>query len=208
LQALTGERRIRETLLETLSARAVRVDASQLEALVRRLAYRDLYPRLDLPPAAAETPAELSAEERITLAAALAVYATLADRLSADVRPPHTLASQWRQRLTDAERDAVDRQVERLLAALRRATPGPAEDHLPVPTGETLTALEQAIAEDATVEIRYYTAGRDHVTQRHVDPLRLEWRGDVAYVIAYCHLRQAQRVFRVERIEALTPLKG
>jgi predicted DNA-binding transcriptional regulator YafY len=46
------------------------------------------------------------------------------------------------------------------------------------------------------------------VTQRHVDPLRLEWRGDVAYLIAYCHLRQAQRVFRVERIESLTRVGG
>jgi hypothetical protein len=203
LRELTGERRIRETLLETLSDRIVRVDASQLEGLVRRLAYRDLYPRLDLPAQAAAPQSDLSVEERITIGAALALYASLADRLGADVRPPHTLARQWRQRLTAAERDAGDRQVERLFNALQGATPPPTEDHLPVPTGEHLTVLEQAIAAGATVEIRYYTAGRDHVTQRQVDPLRLEWRGEVAYLIAHCHLRQAQRVFRVDRIEAL-----
>jgi hypothetical protein len=203
LQDLTAERRIRETLLETLSARAVRVDASQLDALLRRLAYRDLYPRLDLPAPAPEPETDLSAEARITLGAALAVYATLTDRLSADVRPPHTLARQWRRRLTDAERDALERRVETLLDALRQATPSPIEDHLPAPTGEILAVLEQAIAESASVKIRYYTAGRDHVTERRVDPLRLEWRGEVAYLIAYCHLRQAQRVFRVDRIETL-----
>ena len=201
LQDLTAERRIRETLLETLSARAVRVDTSQLDALLRRLAYRDLYPRLDLP--APEPQTDLSGEARITLGAALTIYATLADRLSADVRPPHTLARQWRHRLTDAERDAVDRRVKTLLDALRQATPSPIEDHLPAPTGEILAVLEQAIAESASVELRYYTAGRDHVTERRVDPLRLEWRGEVAYLIAYCHLRQAQRVFRVDRIKVL-----
>lgn len=203
LRDLTAERRIRETLLETLSARVVCVDASQLEALLRRLAYRGLYPRLELPDPAPTLETEQSAEERITLGAALTVYATLVDRLSTDLRPPHTLAWAWRRRLTDAERDAVERQVKVLLDALRRATPAPAEDHLPRPTGETLTILERAIAEDASVEIRYYTAGRDHVSERRVDPLRLEWRGEVAYLIAYCHLRQAQRVFRVDRIEAL-----
>ncbi len=208
LQTLTTERRIRETLLETLSARAVRVDAAQLDALLRRLAHRELYPRVDVPSPDAQPPSELSAEERSTIGAALALYATLADRLGADLRPPHTLARQWRRRLTDAERDAADRQVERLRNALRQATPPPTEDHLPVPTGRHLTVLEQAIAAGATVELRYYTAGRDHVTHRRVDPLRLEWRGEVAYLIAYCHLRQAQRVFRVERIEALTLVGG
>jgi hypothetical protein len=208
LQALTTERRIRETLLETLSARAVRVDGAQLDALLRRLAYRDLYPHVDVPTPGPQPQFELSAEERSTIGAALALYATLADRLGADIRPPHTLARQWRKRLTAAERDAVDRQVERLLDALRGATPPPTEDHLPVPTGEHLTVLEQAIADGASVELRYYTAGRDHVTRRRVDPLRLEWRGEVAYLIAYCHLRQAQRVFRVDRIEALAVVKG
>ncbi|HHS97657.1 MAG TPA: WYL domain-containing protein, partial [Chloroflexi bacterium] len=54
-----------------------------------------------------------------------------------------------------------------------------------------------------TVEIEYYTAGRGHVTRRRVDPLRLEWRGEVVYLIAYCHLRGDRRVFRVDRIQRL-----
>jgi predicted DNA-binding transcriptional regulator YafY len=49
----------------------------------------------------------------------------------------------------------------------------------------------------------YYTAGRDHVGHRRVDPLRLEWRGEVAYLIAHCHRRRDQRVFRVDRIREL-----
>lgn len=77
------------------------------------------------------------------------------------------------------------------------------EDHLPEPAGPLLQSLEIAIQEHATVEIEYYTAGRAHRTTRRVEPLRLEWRGDVIYLIAYCHLRGDQRVFRVDRIGKL-----
>jgi predicted DNA-binding transcriptional regulator YafY len=77
------------------------------------------------------------------------------------------------------------------------------EDHLPQPTGPLLEALEAAIEAGETVEIDYYTASRAHQTTRRVDPLRLEWRGDVVYLIAYCHLREDQRVFRVDRIERI-----
>jgi predicted DNA-binding transcriptional regulator YafY len=98
-------------------------------------------------------------------------------------------------------RDAVERAVEETLQALHRAAPVEMEDRLPGPVGPLLESLEAAIRERATVEIEYYTAGRAHRTTRRVDPLRLEWHGDVAYLIAYCHLRGDERVFRVDRIE-------
>ncbi len=49
----------------------------------------------------------------------------------------------------------------------------------------------------------YWTAGRGERTTRTVDPYRIEWRGDVAYLIGYCHARMDERVFRVDRIEQL-----
>ncbi len=69
-----------------------------------------------------------------------------------------------------------------------------------------LALIEQSIAAHTPLVMRYYTAGRDAQTDRVVEPLRLEWRGaayapgDVPYLIAYCRLRQAERVFRVDRI--------
>ena len=49
--------------------------------------------------------------------------------------------------------------------------------------------------------IRYYTASRDAVTERTVDPLRLLVTDGHAYLEAYCHLAGAIRHFRVDRIE-------
>lgn len=81
----------------------------------------------------------------------------------------------------------------------------------------TLTLIEKSIAANQPLHLRYYTAGRDATTDRVVDPLRLEWRGaasapgavyapgDVPYLIGWCHLRQDERIFRVDRILEILP---
>jgi predicted DNA-binding transcriptional regulator YafY len=114
------------------------------------------------------------------------------------------LIQRWRESLPLPLRDAADRRAEGIIEALHRADPLEMEDRLPQPTGPLLEALEAAIEAGETVEIDYYTAGRAHQTTRRVDPLRLEWHGDVVYLIAYCHLREDQRVFRVDRIERMS----
>jgi hypothetical protein len=204
LADLTAQRRIRETLGRTLNARTVEVRADRLDALLRRLDWRGIIPRLDLTHSRlGPLPGkggEVSDDERAAIAAALRVYAHVADGLGLPTRPAYALARRWSEGLPLALRDAVERTVERTLDALHRASPLETEDRLPEPTGPLLESLEAAIQERATVEIAYTTAGRAHRTTRRVEPLRLEWRGDVVYLVAYCHLRGDQRVFRVDRI--------
>ena len=207
LQTLTRQRRIRETLGETLSARAVRVQADRLPALLRRLARRGHYPHLDLAGGSLSPEGEKKdAGERALIAVALRVYAELADELSLPVRPLHALARAWTEDLSLPQRDAAERLIVETLDRLRRAALPEGDYRLPSPAGPLLAALEKAIAGGATVEMRYYTAGRDHETTRRVDPLRLEWRGRVAYLVAHCHLRGEQRIFRVDRIAELRQL--
>jgi len=50
----------------------------------------------------------------------------------------------------------------------------------------------------------YYTAGRNELTHRVVEPLRVERRGKALYLIAFCHRAQAERIFRLDRIRAIT----
>ncbi|MDY6876461.1 MAG: WYL domain-containing protein [Chloroflexota bacterium] len=204
LRDLASQRHIRQTLGKTLNTHTIEVRADRLDALLRRLARRGIFPHLDLPstdapPALAGEGAEGQAE-RAAIAAALRIYAHLADTLGLPTRPAYALARRWSTGLPLPLRDTVDQTVERTLEALHRAAPPEMEDRLPKATGPLLESLEAAIREQTTVEIEYYTAGRAHHTTRRVEPLRLEWRGDVVYLIAYCHLRQDQRVFRVDRI--------
>ncbi len=201
LRELTGQRRIRETLGRTLNERTVEVRADRLDALLRRLAWRGITPRIDLPSSTDNAlMSDNEAEERATIVAALRVYAHLADALGLSARPAHALAHRWGDGLPLPLRDAVEQRVAAVLEALHRASPLEMEDRLPAPTGPWLETLETAIREGHAVEIDYYTAGRAHHTTRRVDPLRLEWRGEVAYLVAYCHLREDERVFRVDRI--------
>lgn len=65
----------------------------------------------------------------------------------------------------------------------------------------TAVAVRQALTNGCAVRIRYYTAGRDAVSQRTIDPLRLlivEGRG---YLEAWCRRAEGVRMFRLDRVE-------
>jgi predicted DNA-binding transcriptional regulator YafY len=70
---------------------------------------------------------------------------------------------------------------------------------------QTIDVLSQAIAHRHTVQMRYFSAGRNVTTRREVDPYRLRYVDGGLYLIAYCHWRKDVRMFAVERIKSLTP---
>jgi proteasome accessory factor C len=72
---------------------------------------------------------------------------------------------------------------------------------VPADPAPALGLVRQALDETRRIWIRYYTASRDQVTERTVDPLRLLVTDGHAYLEAYCHLAGAIRHFRVDRIE-------
>lgn len=59
-------------------------------------------------------------------------------------------------------------------------------------------ALAEALSRHCTVHIRYRSSGRE--TERVIRPLYATEQNGAAYVVAFCHLRQAQRTFRLDRI--------
>lgn len=70
---------------------------------------------------------------------------------------------------------------------------------------ETIDSLSQAIAHRHTVQMRYFSAGRNATSRREIDPYRLRYVDGGLYLIAYCHWRKDVRMFAVERIKSLTP---
>jgi proteasome accessory factor C len=62
-------------------------------------------------------------------------------------------------------------------------------------------AVREALSAGLALRIRYYTAGRDAVSQRTIDPMRLlivEGRG---YLEAWCRRAEGVRLFRLDRVE-------
>ncbi|NMH90817.1 WYL domain-containing protein [Pseudonocardia bannensis] len=70
----------------------------------------------------------------------------------------------------------------------------------------TTAAVRTALEQRRALRIRYYTAGRDAVSQRTIDPMRLllvEGRG---YLEAWCRRAEGVRLFRLDRVEAVEQL--
>ena len=66
---------------------------------------------------------------------------------------------------------------------------------------ETTAAVRETLEAGRAMRIVYYTAGRDAVSQRTIDPMRLlivEGRG---YLEAWCRRAEAVRLFRLDRVE-------
>lgn len=67
--------------------------------------------------------------------------------------------------------------------------------------------LEEACRTQKSVQMTYYTASRDSVSDRQLDPYLLHiYRGTNPYVIGFCHKRQKILWFRVDRIRQLAIL--
>ena len=207
LKELATVKRIREKFTAALSARAVTVDASALDLLVRQLEKRGLHAAVERPPGTMPPvrPEDISAADRVSITAALLLAHHLAHELGLRLHLPFPLHRDWEESLSLAERDAVESWVSEVLDRLqRRYRTTDREFHPPFPVAPLLPVLEEAIASKATIEIEYHPLDRP-ATVRRVDPLRLEQRGrrGTVYLIAFCHLRGEERTFRVDRIAAV-----
>jgi predicted DNA-binding transcriptional regulator YafY len=70
-----------------------------------------------------------------------------------------------------------------------------------------LNALRKAIRAQKTVRITYQGGNQNEPIQRDLDAYALAFRQGWWYVIGFCHLRQAMRSFRIDRIRQLEPLE-
>lgn len=68
-----------------------------------------------------------------------------------------------------------------------------------------LATIRQAIADGRQLHLTYFSAQRDSMSERDVDPLRLYSLDNTWYFEAYCHSAGGLRNFRLDRIEGLEP---
>jgi len=68
-----------------------------------------------------------------------------------------------------------------------------------------LTAIRDAVAAHERVEVEYWSAGRDELTTRRIDPEVVFFATGEWYVGAYCHQARDERMFRVDRIRSVVP---
>jgi proteasome accessory factor C len=106
----------------------------------------------------------------------------------------------------DSSHEVIDRCLVKLEDATATGTAPPrVEVHLsrsPSALGHA-ALLEQAIAGNRQARIDYYVPTRDETTTRTVDPLELLAGDGHDYLDAWCHLAQARRLFRLDRMHSV-----
>ncbi|MFD3595749.1 helix-turn-helix transcriptional regulator [Nocardia sp. NPDC058640] len=77
--------------------------------------------------------------------------------------------------------------------------------HIPVEKPAVAT-VRAALADARTLRLVYYSASRDEVSERIVDPIRVVLVDNNSYLQAWCRQAEGVRLFRFDRIEDATEL--
>jgi proteasome accessory factor C len=77
--------------------------------------------------------------------------------------------------------------------ASAEAEPAPVESH-------AAAAVRRAVREGRALTLEYYSASRDSMSTRVVDPIRIVLVGDHSYLEAWCRDAEGVRLFRFDRI--------
>jgi proteasome accessory factor C len=111
-----------------------------------------------------------------------------------------------------ADTDAVRRALAKIESAAGGSALGEAEVVLGLSVeegasaGEVRDAVRRALDGGRALRIRYYTASRDAITDRIVDPIRLLVIEGHSYLEAWCRSAAGVRLFRLDRIDAIALL--
>lgn len=70
----------------------------------------------------------------------------------------------------------------------------------------TAATVRSALQDGTALHLTYYSASRDQVSERTVDPVRLVLVGGNSYLQAWCRQAEGVRLFRLDRIDAVAAL--
>jgi proteasome accessory factor C len=102
-----------------------------------------------------------------------------------------------------ASREVVERTLAKLETAVESGSMPLVDVQLPEQRPVFQRArhhLDQALRTDRQVRLGYYAPARDETTERVVDPIAVLRQDGRTYLDAWCHLAEARRLFRVDRI--------
>lgn len=90
---------------------------------------------------------------------------------------------------------ALDENVDHVAVVIAETEPSPCE-----------ATVEIAVKESRLLRITYWSATRDAVTERTVEPVTITWSDGRGYLEAWCYSSRERRTFRVDRILEATLL--
>jgi predicted DNA-binding transcriptional regulator YafY len=137
------------------------------------------------------------------------VWIRMADHLSRPARLTRAEALALYLRGTELVGSTGLEESDALRSALAKLAEGLGLEELPVEAGEGersapshLAAVRRAVEGRERLEIDYFSAARNEVTTRRIDPEHVLAAMGHWYVVAWCHRAKGERLFRVDRIRA------
>jgi len=104
------------------------------------------------------------------------------------------------------EDSALARGLAKVLIALGEASETAVEIAIDTASDAITEQLRSAIDNRLSVEITYYSYGRDNTGNRVVDPWTIHSEGGLWYLQGWCHTSGAERIFRIDRIHEVTQI--
>jgi len=217
MAALWQDRRLRPLFGELLSPTTATLtsDVDEAAPALRRAGHWIARPASATVTAGAAATADdvdetegLVAGDAATLWLAGQLYWALGEHLSLPAPLPSAVMDRLWQQIDPRRRAQLQSQRDVLLERLTSVLDGYALTP-PVPDpnatdAETWRApITAAIAAGRSLTLRYYTAARNLLTERTVDPYWIEERHGIAYLQAYCHNAERVLVFRLDRIQGV-----
>ncbi|MFW0790697.1 helix-turn-helix transcriptional regulator [Gordonia sp. CPCC 205333] len=99
--------------------------------------------------------------------------------------------------------DAVERAIAKIAAAVgAESAPAAIADNADPARKEIYETIRRAVHEGHALSIRYYTASRDSISDRIVDPVTVQVTDGSTYLSAWCRSSGGMRLFRFDRIDA------
>lgn len=199
LAEIAQNRRLQARFHQQIGPRHAIVSADLIPSLQRWLAAQNI--PLDapdtLPGGAAETTPEYTW-------LALQVLAGLSALIELPISIPYSELETAEARLTAEERAELDYLAQDILEGIQQAIRG-RDAFFPAshPANEAwLGTIRTALNEELCLDITYQSLVDRQPYPRRVEPLRLEQRGSLYYLHAYCYLAEANRIFRLDRVHA------
>jgi len=129
----------------------------------------------------------------------------LRELLALAMPAPHGLLDEAAAALSPEEQTELAFTAQHIMAELKQTIRGkdaffPAQEALPQ---GLFDQISQAIETDSVLTIAYQALGEAKPSRRQVQPLRLENRGNLYYLSAYCYRAETNLTFRLDRISKL-----
>lgn len=107
------------------------------------------------------------------------------------------------------DRDVLSRlriKLESVVGGVGADEPPAVSVSLEAPEGDAMRGMRRGVDERRRLHLTYLGAARDEVTERDVDPMRIILKDGHWYLEAWCHRAEAVRLFRADRVQAVTVL--